>query len=171
MARPANSEDSSEEEAPSSASMSEEEQRDVGEENLDEEDVEELEAVGRTASPDEDDAGGEDNSQSTEDDVVKESDDEEEVTDGRRACRWCRVLICEIWGFRCPLHRFSWHFRLCFGGDLFSRLNTVFLIVKCILHIYTSDNLVIVLMLVFYILWIRQRISSLSASAQNPENQ
>ncbi|CAA6663463.1 unnamed protein product [Spirodela intermedia] len=80
MARPANSEDSSEE-APSSASMSEEEQRDVGEENLDEED---------------DDAGGEDNSQSTEDDVVKESDDEEEAIANTEIAKRERARLKEM---------------------------------------------------------------------------
>ncbi|MQL79987.1 hypothetical protein Taro_012432 [Colocasia esculenta] len=84
MARPADSDDYSDE-GTSSGSASEEDPKGAAEANLDEEDEEELEAVGRTASPGEDEAaGGEDNSQSTEDDVIKGSDEEDEVGIGSR---------------------------------------------------------------------------------------
>ncbi|EHA8591065.1 ISWI chromatin-remodeling complex ATPase CHR11 [Cocos nucifera] len=77
MAKGANFEDFAEEDASNGSVSSDEEQTNGAEGSLDEEDEEELEAVGRTGSPEDDEAGEED-FQSTEDDEAACEDEAEE---------------------------------------------------------------------------------------------
>ncbi|RRT75649.1 hypothetical protein B296_00004137 [Ensete ventricosum] len=82
MAKPYDSESSSEETPSNGSIASEDERRNVAEANPDEEvDEEELEAVARTAGPDDDEAKDDNGDEDTKDEDTRSGDDDDEDED------------------------------------------------------------------------------------------
>ncbi|XP_010941805.1 probable chromatin-remodeling complex ATPase chain [Elaeis guineensis] len=95
MAKGVNFEEFAEEDASNGSVSSDEEQNNGVEGNLDEEDEEELEAVGRTGSPEDDEAGEED-FQSTEDDEAACEDEAEEPSASAEVGKRERARLREL---------------------------------------------------------------------------